>query len=74
MSPVVARGAVTLAHLIVSRYEDLPLRPLDRDDLHAAYYRGDKPPLRAAFEPLKAQLRGWRATLTRQTPSSRCCA
>lgn len=58
VSPVVARGAVTLAHLIVSRYEDLPLRPLDRDDLHAAYYRGDKPPLRAAFEPLKAQLRG----------------
>ncbi|AHV97740.1 hypothetical protein PSAB_14145 [Paenibacillus sabinae T27] len=57
VSPVIARGAVTLAHLIVSHYEDLPLRPLDREDLHAAYYRGDKPPLRAAFEPLKAQLR-----------------
>ncbi|SEN37773.1 Phage phiEco32-like COOH.NH2 ligase-type 2 [Paenibacillus sophorae] len=57
VSPVVARGAVTLAHLIVSHYEDLPLRPLDREDLHAAYYSGDKPPLRAAFAPLKAQLR-----------------
>ncbi|WP_307587268.1 putative amidoligase domain-containing protein [Paenibacillus wynnii] len=57
VSPVVAKGAVYLAHLIVSRYEDLPLRPLDREDLHAAYYRGDKPPLREAFAPLRGQLR-----------------
>ena len=57
VSPVVAKGAVYLAHLIVSRYEDLPLRPLDREDLHAAYYRGDKTPLRPAFAPLQGQLR-----------------
>ncbi|MNC24283.1 hypothetical protein D3C75_723340 [compost metagenome] len=57
MSPVIAKGAVFLAHLIVSRYEDLTLRPLDREDLHAAYYCGDKTPLRAAFPPLAAQLR-----------------
>ncbi|WP_019910666.1 putative amidoligase domain-containing protein [Paenibacillus sp. HW567] len=57
VSPVIAKGAVFLAHLIVSRYEDLTLRPLDREDLHAAYYSGDKPPLRAAFLPLAAQLR-----------------
>jgi len=60
VSPVVAKGAVYLAHLIVSRYEDLPLRPLDREDLHAAYYRGDKLPLRAAMAPLKAGLRDLR--------------
>ncbi|MDF9841036.1 MULTISPECIES: hypothetical protein [unclassified Paenibacillus] len=58
VSPVIAKGAVFLAHLIVSRYEDLTLRPLDREDLHAAYYSGDKTPLRAAFIPLQAQLRG----------------
>ncbi|MEK5446352.1 putative amidoligase domain-containing protein [Paenibacillus sp. FSL R7-0331] len=58
VSPVIARGAVFLAHLIVSRYEDLALRPLDREELHAAYYSGVKPPLRAAFIPLQAQLRG----------------
>ncbi|SDL42922.1 putative amidoligase domain-containing protein [Paenibacillus jilunlii] len=57
VSPVIAKGVVFLAHLIVSRYEDLTLRPLDREDLHAAYYSGDKPPLRAAFPPLAAQLR-----------------
>ncbi|MBW4080383.1 hypothetical protein [Paenibacillus sp. S150] len=57
VSPVIAKGAVFLAHLIVSRYEDLTLRPLDREDLHAAYYSGGKPPLRAAFPPLAAQLR-----------------
>ncbi|MRN54598.1 hypothetical protein GJB61_16560 [Paenibacillus sp. LC-T2] len=57
VSPVVAKGAVYLAHLIVSHYEELPLRPLDREELHAAYYSGDKPPLRAAFTPLLAQLR-----------------
>ncbi|OKP96477.1 hypothetical protein [Paenibacillus sp. P46E] len=57
VSPVIAKGAVFLAHLIVSRYEDLRLRPLDRDDLHAAYYSGDKSPLRAAFPPLAAQIR-----------------
>ncbi|MDT3424649.1 hypothetical protein J2Z22_000161 [Paenibacillus forsythiae] len=57
VSPVVARGAVTLAHLIVSHYEDLPLRPLDREDVHAAYYSGGKQALRAAFAPLRAQLR-----------------
>ncbi len=57
VSPVIAKGVVFLAHLIVSRYEDLTLRPLDREDLHAAYYSGDKPPLRAALPPLAAQLR-----------------
>lgn len=60
VSPVIAKGAVFLAHLIVSRYEDLPLRPLDREDLHAAYYSGNKTPLRAAFIPLQAQLRSLR--------------
>lgn len=57
VSPVIAKGAVYLAHLIVSHYEDLPLRPLDRDDLHAAYYSGDKTPLRAEVPALLAQLR-----------------
>ena len=57
VSPVIARGAVYLAHLIVSRYEDLTLRPLDREELHAAYYSGDKTPLRTAWPPLQAQLR-----------------
>ncbi|WP_175498697.1 hypothetical protein [Paenibacillus sp. NFR01] len=57
ISPVIAEGAVHLAHLIVSRYEHLKARPLDRDDLHAAYARGDKTPLRPAFAPLAAQLR-----------------
>ncbi|WP_249899132.1 hypothetical protein [Paenibacillus sp. PK3_47] len=57
VSPVIAKGAVFLAHLIVSRYEDLPLRPLDREEHHAAYYRGDKTPLRAAVPVLEAQLR-----------------
>ncbi|ASA22009.1 putative amidoligase domain-containing protein [Paenibacillus donghaensis] len=57
VSPVIAKGAVHLAHLIVSHYEDLPLRPLDREDLHAAYYSGDKALLRAAFPPLAKQLR-----------------
>ncbi|MNB92001.1 hypothetical protein D3C75_390920 [compost metagenome] len=42
----------------MSRYEDLALRPLDREELHTAYYSGVKPPLRAAFIPLQAQLRG----------------
>ncbi|MNC65039.1 hypothetical protein D3C75_1152880 [compost metagenome] len=57
VSPVIAKGAVYLAHLIVSHYEDLTQRPLDREDLHIAYYSGDKPPLRAAIPPLLAQLR-----------------
>ncbi|MEK3793191.1 hypothetical protein MKX42_15785 [Paenibacillus sp. FSL R7-0204] len=57
VSPVIAKGAVALAHLIVSHYEDLPLRPLDREDLHAAFYSGGKSPLRTAWPPLEAQLR-----------------
>ncbi|NQX48960.1 hypothetical protein HQN87_26920 [Paenibacillus tritici] len=57
VSPVIAKGAVSLAHLIVSHYEDLPLRPLDREALHAAFYSGDKTPLRTAWPPLEAQLR-----------------
>ncbi|OBZ18216.1 hypothetical protein A8L34_01105 [Bacillus sp. FJAT-27264] len=57
VSPVIAKGVVHLAHLIVSHYEDLLLRPLDREDLHAAYYSGDRGPLRAAFAPLAAQIR-----------------
>ncbi|QUL52481.1 hypothetical protein KDC22_18690 [Paenibacillus tritici] len=57
VSPVIAKGAVSLAHLIVSHYEDLPLRPLDREALHAAFYSGDKTPLRTAWSPLEAQLR-----------------
>lgn len=57
VSPVIAKGAVYLAHLIVSHYEDLTLRPLDREELHAAYYSGDKTPLREAWPPLEAELR-----------------
>lgn len=57
VSPVIAKGAVYLAHLIVSHYEDLTLRPLDREDLNIAYYSGDKPPLRTVVPPLLAQLR-----------------
>ncbi|MFC6650488.1 putative amidoligase domain-containing protein [Paenibacillus rhizoplanae] len=57
VSPVIAKGAVCLAHLIVSHYEDLPLRPLDREDLHAAFYSGGKSPVRTAWPPLEAQLR-----------------
>lgn len=57
VSPVIAKGAVCLAHLIVSHYEDLPLRPLDREDLHAAFYSGGKDLLRTAWPPLEAQLR-----------------
>ncbi|WP_052421912.1 putative amidoligase domain-containing protein [Paenibacillus sp. FSL P4-0081] len=57
VSPVIAKGAVCLAHLIVSHYEELPLRPLDREKLHAAFYSGDKQPLREAWPPLEAQLR-----------------
>lgn len=57
VSPVIAKGVVYLAHLIVSRYEDLSLRPLDREELYAAYYSGDPALLRAAFPPLRDQLR-----------------
>lgn len=57
VSPVIAKGAVYLAHLIVSHYEALTERPLDREDLHIAYYTGDKPPLRAVVPSLLAQLR-----------------
>ncbi|WP_197071212.1 hypothetical protein NSQ90_16875 [Paenibacillus sp. FSL H7-0737] len=57
VSPVIAKGAVYLAHLIVSHYEDLTLRPLDREDLHIAYYGGDKSSLRDVVPPLLAQLR-----------------
>lgn len=56
VSPVIAKGAVCLAHLIVSHYEDPSLRPLDREDLHAAFYSGGKAPLRTAWPPLEAQL------------------
>lgn len=58
VSPLIARGAVYLAHLIVSRYEELPDRPLDRDDLHAAFYSGDRTLLRPEIPPLLARLRG----------------
>lgn len=57
VSPAVARGAVALAHLIVSRYEELALRPLDDEPVHAAFYIGGREPLRAAFPALAAQLR-----------------
>ncbi|WP_246188104.1 putative amidoligase domain-containing protein [Paenibacillus tengchongensis] len=57
VSPLIARGAVYLAHLIASRYEELPDRPLDRDDLHTAFYSGDRTLLRPEIPPLIARLR-----------------
>ncbi|WP_052098529.1 putative amidoligase domain-containing protein [Paenibacillus stellifer] len=57
VSPEIARGVIALAHLIVSRYEALPLRPLDREPVHAAYYGGGRETLRAAAGPLLRQLR-----------------
>lgn len=77
VSPVIAKGVVFLAHLIVSRYEDLQERPLDREELNAAYYSGRKAPLRAAFPPLQAQLRaldGYDSAARYIEPLFRCIA
>lgn len=57
VSPPVAKAAVHLAYLIARHYERLTLRPLDREELHAAYYAGDKSALRRALPPLLAGLR-----------------
>ncbi|KAA9006493.1 hypothetical protein F4V43_05985 [Paenibacillus spiritus] len=57
VSPSVAEGAVHLGHLIVARYEELQLRPLDSERAHRAYYAGDKEPLLAVFPALADDLR-----------------
>lgn len=57
VSPPVAKAAVHLAYLIARYYERLTLRPLGREELHAAYYAGDKTVLRRALPPLLSGLR-----------------
>lgn len=52
VSPMVAKGVVFLAYLIVRHYKQLALRPLNQDIIHRAYYEGNRNVIRDCVEPL----------------------
>ncbi|OAB44492.1 putative amidoligase domain-containing protein [Paenibacillus glacialis] len=52
VSPLVAKGVVFLAHLIVRHYKELDLRPLNQERIHRAYYEGNRRVIRDCVEPL----------------------
>ncbi|RUT35980.1 hypothetical protein EJP77_02985 [Paenibacillus zeisoli] len=57
VSSLLTKGIVALAALIADDYTRLPSRPLLREDVHQAFYLGDKSILRKAFEPLENEIR-----------------
>lgn len=56
VSPMIAKGVVAMAGLIVSQYRRLNLRPLDQPEIHAAFYEGDRVLLRSVMEPLLQEM------------------
>lgn len=56
VSPMIAKGVVAMAGLIVSQYRKLNLRPLDQPEIHAAFYEGDRVRLRSVMEPLLQEI------------------
>lgn len=52
VSPLVAKGVVFLAYLIVRHYKELVLRPLNQEIIHRAYYEGNRNVIRGCIEPL----------------------
>ncbi|MNU57537.1 hypothetical protein D3C71_466620 [compost metagenome] len=57
ISSLLTKGVVALASLIAEDYAQLPSRPLMREDVHQAFYLGDKAILREAYEPLEDEIR-----------------
>lgn len=56
VSPLVAKGVVYLAYLIVLHYKQLTLRPLHQEKVHRAYYDGNKNVIRDCVQPLLRDL------------------
>jgi hypothetical protein len=52
VSPLITKGIVCLAYIIVRNYKGLLLRPLEQDNIHRAYYEGAKLPIRDCIESL----------------------
>ncbi|WP_433946557.1 putative amidoligase domain-containing protein [Paenibacillus sp. SN-8-1] len=60
VSSLLTKGVVALASLIAEDYAQLPSRPLIREDVHQAFYLGDRAILREAFEPIRDEIRSLR--------------
>lgn len=56
ISPLVTKGVVALARLIAENEGHLTARPLEKDEVFAAFYAGRKPPLRAVLPRLIADI------------------
>ncbi|MGF7047539.1 hypothetical protein J2T13_002044 [Paenibacillus sp. DS2015] len=52
VSPLVAKGIVYMAYLIVRNYKQLVRRPLNRETIHKAYYEGNRQILQDCIHPL----------------------
>jgi hypothetical protein len=52
ISPLVAKGIVYMAYLIVGNYKQLLHRPLNRESIHKAYYEGNRQILQDCLHPL----------------------
>lgn len=52
VSPLVTKGVVALASLIIDNAERLTARPLEKEEIWTAFYAGRKKPLRAALPRL----------------------
>lgn len=56
ISPLVTKGVVALACLIIENAERLGARPLEKDEIWTAFYAGGKKPLRGALPRLLADI------------------
>ncbi|WP_052675788.1 putative amidoligase domain-containing protein [Paenibacillus sp. IHBB 10380] len=52
ISPLVAKGIVYMAYLLVGNYKQLVRRPLNRESIHKAYYEGNRQILQDCLHPL----------------------
>ncbi|MEK5057627.1 MULTISPECIES: hypothetical protein [unclassified Paenibacillus] len=56
VSPMIAKGVVSIAYLVAANYRLLQRRPLDLTENHEAFYKGNKQVLRGLVHPLLQEL------------------
>lgn len=52
ISPLVTKGVLALAKLIVHHYDELPARPLYKEEIFRAFYTGDRAVIHRELSPL----------------------
>ncbi|MNW24175.1 hypothetical protein D3C74_08860 [compost metagenome] len=56
ISPLLTKGVIGAAYLIAEHFQELSQRPLDQEEIHAAFYAADRDSLYTCLKPLLQEM------------------